>query len=61
MSTASEGKRLLGLIRSHQGDLRQIDGGTLFIRQRTLGVGKDNIRMRHDSIKTEVAKPEKGV
>jgi hypothetical protein len=35
MSTASEGKRLLGLIRNPQGGSRQIDGGTLFMRQRT--------------------------
>jgi hypothetical protein len=60
MSTASEGKRLLGLIRGHQKDSRSVEGGTLFIRQRTLGVGKDIIRMRQD-LPAEVAKTEKGV
>ena len=61
MSTASEGARLLGLLKGHQKDLRSVDGGTLFMRQRTPGVGKDNIKMRQRLTVGEVAKPEKSV
>jgi hypothetical protein len=61
MSTASEGKRLLGLIRNPRGDSRQIDGGTLFMRQRTPSVGTDNIGTQQDSVKAKVIKTEKGV
>ena len=60
MSTASEGARLLGLIKGHQKDLRPVEEGTLFIRQRSSGVGKDNIKMQRLTV-SEVAKPEKSV